>query len=228
MRKYFFINKSIVVLIILISAMLFSCSDEIPVVKRINSKEDLPSISIENLKSSYTENGMIKAKLITPLLNNYDEIEEPYIKFPKGINILMFDKQGKIESSISANHAIYKTKVRLWEATGNVVLKNTSGDTLRTEKLYGNENEGKIYTDKFVSIIKSDGTLIKGAKGFESNTKFTIYKFFDISGKIFIHDNDEADTTVNVVQPQKIKPKKIEEKEKINNLKRKKPRKPLK
>ena len=208
--------------------MLFSCSDDIPVIKRIDSKEDLPTISIENLKSSYTENGIIKGKLNTPLLNNYDGIEEPYIKFPKGISIIMFDKQGEVESSISANHAIYKTKERLWEATGNVVLRNTNGDTLKTEKLYGNDIEKKIYTDQFVNITKSDGAKIKGAKGFESNTEFTIYKFFDVSGKIFIHDNEEPDTTINNTELEEVKPKELKKDKKSNKIIRKKPRKPLK
>jgi len=230
MKKYFFIKKSVMVLIISISVMLFSCSDNIPVIKRINSKEDLPTISIENLKSSHTENGIIKGTLKTPLLNNYDGIENPYIKFPKGLNIVMFDKQGKIKSSISANFAIYHTKEKLWEATGNVVMRNTNGDTLKTEKLYGNDKEKKIYTDQFVDITKSDGAKIKGAKGFESNTEFTIYKFFDVSGRIFIHDDEEPN---EIVEKEKIKEKKPVHLEKIKkknleHLKRKKPRKPLK
>jgi len=176
--------------------MFFSCSDDIPIVNRINTKEDLPSVSIENLKSSYTENGLIKAKLNTALLNDYSGIENPYIKFPKGIYIIMYDKNGDIESSMSAEHATFQKKERLWQAMGNVVLRNTNGDTLRTEKLYGDENEGKIYTNEFVNITKSDGTKIKGAKGFESNTEFTIYKFFDVSGKIFIHDDGDTSDTI--------------------------------
>ncbi|MBN1251080.1 MAG: LPS export ABC transporter periplasmic protein LptC [Bacteroidales bacterium] len=189
-----FIHKSIVILIFSVFTMLFSCSDDIPVVNRITSKEDLPTVSIENLNTSYTENGKIKGKLKTPLLNQFDDVEEPYLKFPKGVSIVMYDKNGKTESSMSANYAIYHTSKQLWEAHDNVVMTNIKGDILKTDKLYGNEKEKKIYTDEFVTIISADGTQIKGVNGFESNTEFTIYKFFDVSGKIFIHDDIEENS----------------------------------
>ena len=227
MKIYFFIKKSIVVLIISATTMLFSCSDDIPIVKRISSKEDLPTISIENLNSSYTENGKIKGKLKTPLLNNFDGIEDPYMKFPKGVSIVLYDKEGKTESSMSANYAIYHTKKRLWEAVGNVVMTNIEGDVLKTEKLYGNENEKKIYTDEFVNITKADGTVIKGAKGFESNTEFTIYKFFNVSGKIFIHDEVEDEVeTANVKKEDNIKKVDTKKKKEIKTFEKIKKKKP--
>ena len=222
MKIFFFIKRSIVMLIVSATAMLFSCSDDIPIVKRITSKEDLPTISVENLKSSHTENGIIKGKLITPLLNNYDGIEEPYMKFPKGIKIVMFDKKGKKESSIRANYAIYHSKKLLWEAAGNVIMTNVNGDILKTEKLFGNEKEKKIYTNEIVNITKSDGTIINGAKGFESNTSFTIYKFFDVSGKIFIHDEVEGIETEDVKKKKTITNKKNKN---FEHLKREKPKK---
>lgn len=194
MKLFVNIKKSIAAIIIFGSSMLFSCSDEIPKINRITSKEDLPTISMDIFKTTLTEEGKIKGKLKAKRLERYDDVLEPNIKFPKGISVVFFDENGALESSLTANSAIYYNKKESWEAMGNVVFTNINGQVLRTEHLYGDQKNGKIYTDEFVQITSANGNLIKGAAGFESNTNFTIYKFLDVSGKIAIEDNPESET----------------------------------
>jgi LPS export ABC transporter protein LptC len=177
-----------------------------PMVSRINSKEDLPSVSIENLKTTYTEEGFIKGKLQAQLAEHFDGIVEPYILFRKGVSIVMYDKEGKIETSMIADKAIYYQTKKSWEATGNVVISNINGDILRTNKLYGDEKEKKIFTNEFVQITKSDGTIVNGKQGFESNTEFTIYKFLDVSGKIFFREEFSAEDDIEDSGPKSVNP----------------------
>jgi len=180
--------------IISLCVVLFSCSD-LPVVKlNIISKDDLPTVAVENLESTYTEEGKTKGKLQATLMQQYDGIVEPYFDFPKGISIILFDKEGKIESSLASNRFIYYESKKTWEAIGNVVITNINGNVFKTEKLYGNEKENKIFTDLFVKVTKADGTIINGGKGFESNTGFTIYKFIDVDGRITYNDDISADS----------------------------------
>jgi LPS export ABC transporter protein LptC len=181
-----------IILLVLTVTISFACSDTLPVKKGIISKDDLPSVSIKNLKTSYTEQGKIKAKIQAELLQKFDDIIEPYWDFPKGINVLLFNEKDIIETSLSAKRAIYYQSKETWEAIGNVVISNINGDILQTEKLYGDQKEKKIFTDQFVKITKADGTVIKGEKGFESNTEFTIYQFIDVSGKITFKEEFES------------------------------------
>jgi LPS export ABC transporter protein LptC len=176
--------------------VFFSCSDKIPLVNRINSKEDLPTVSIENLKTTYTEEGKVKGKLQAQLAEHYEGIVEPYVDFKKGLSIVLYNKENKIETSLTADRAIWYEAKHTWEATGNVVISNMNGDILRTEKLYGDEKEKKIFTDQFVQITKSNGSVVNGKSGFESNTEFTIYKFIDVSGKIFFREEFNADKDI--------------------------------
>ncbi|RLD61459.1 MAG: LPS export ABC transporter periplasmic protein LptC [Bacteroidetes bacterium] len=199
------IKKSIVLLSILVVTMLSSCSDDIPKINRIASKGDIPTIAIDGFKATFTENGLTKGKLKAKRLEQYDDVVEPNTKFPKGISIVFFDESGAIESSMTAKFAIFYNKKETWEAIGNVVFSNINGDVLKTEHLYGDEKQQKIYTDEFVQITSSNGGVIKGASGFESNSEFTIYKFIDVSGRIAIQDEfgSDADTTSQSLAPVK-------------------------
>jgi len=179
-----------------ILVLFFSCSKPKVVNDSIISKDDLPTLSVEDVVRNYTQDGKMKGKLQAPLMQQFDGIVEAYFDFPKGISILLF-KENKIETSLRANRAIYYQKKKTWEAIGDVVISNINGDVLQTQKLYGDETQKKIFTDQFVKITKADGTVIKGGKGFESNTEFTIYQFVDVSGKIAINDefsNSPADS----------------------------------
>ena len=172
--------------------ILFSCSDELPKINRISSKEDLPTITVENLKSTFSEDGRIKGILKAKRMEVYDDVVEPHTKFPEGISIVFFDKEGNLESSMTAKYAIYYDEKQTWEAIGNVVLSNIKGDVLKTEHLYGDEKNKKIYTDQLVRITKANGSIIVADSGFESNTSFTIYKFIDVSGRIAVKNEFSA------------------------------------
>jgi LPS export ABC transporter protein LptC len=171
-------------------------------VNRVNSKEELPTVSIENLKTTYTEEGKIVGKLQAQLAEQFDGIVEPYVEFKKGISIVLYDKENKIKTSMIADKAKYYQNKKTWEATGNVVISNIDGDVLRTEKLYGDDKEKKIFTDQFFQIAQSNGTILNGKSGFESNTEFTIYQFLDVSGNIFFHEEFTSDDSTESAKPQ--------------------------
>jgi len=167
---------------------LYSCSQEIPTANRINSKDELPSVSIDNLETTYTEEGRVKFKLMAPLAEQFESVVEPYVDFKKGISIVLYDKENKIENSLTADKATYYQSKKTWEATGNVIVTNKEGDIFRTDKLYGDDKEKKIFTNKLVKITKSDGTVLFARSGFESNSEFTIYQYIDVRGKLFLRD----------------------------------------
>ena len=204
--------KSIAWLALLSSAMLFSCSEELPVINQFESEEEIPTVTLENVSITYTEHGYNKGILQANLLQTYDGAIEPYYDFPNGISIVLYSEEKVIETSMTANKAIYYQEKKSWEATGNVVISNINGDILRTEKLYGDDNDKKIFTNQLVKITKADGTSINGESGFESNIEFTIYKFIDVNGRIFFREEfagDETDSLSSIKKKPKQKPAKL-------------------
>ncbi|OQY00112.1 MAG: LPS export ABC transporter periplasmic protein LptC [Bacteroidetes bacterium 4572_117] len=173
---------------------LVSCSDEIPKINRITSKEDLPTVAIDEFKTTLTENGKVTGKMKAKRLEQFNKVVEPHMKFPKGISVVTYDNTGVTKSSMTANYFVYYNKKETWEAVGNVVFSNINGDILMTDHLYGDEKENKIYTDEYVEIKNANGNIIRSNSGFESNSSFTIYKFVDVSGQIMVQEEFASET----------------------------------
>ena len=86
---------------------------------------------------------------------------------------------------MSANYGKNLEREQKWLATGNVVMVNNKGDTLRTEELNYLIKEDRIFTDKFVSIKKGDQD-ITGTGGFESDSQMTKWTFKKTKGHIYV------------------------------------------
>ncbi len=191
------IFKSTTLIALLSMVVLFSCTDELPVINRFENQDEIPTITGHKVEMTYTEKGFKRGRLQADVFENYDMNQDPYVKFPKGIKITMFNKAHKIETEMEADSAIYFPDKKKWEATGHVTVKNVNGTILRTEKLYGDENKKQIYTNLLVNITNTDGTLVVGKTGLVSNTEFTIYKFLDMHGRIYISETPNDSTTTS-------------------------------
>ena len=170
---------------------IFSCKNDLKEIKALTNQKDLPDVTVRNLKSQYSINGHTQIVLSTPLALRYTNPQKNYSIFPEGIILTFFDTHMNIHSSLRADSAIYYEKNNFAKASGNVVLTNVKGSILRTEELFLDEKEEKIYSVKPVNIVDKSGFEITGKGGFESNLDFTVYKFTDVTGKI-IKDNDES------------------------------------
>ncbi len=143
----------------------------------------MPSVEATDFQSSITDSGVVRYFLRTPKLLIFDQEKPPYKEFPEGFHLQQFDANKKIISELSANYGKDLEREQKWLATGNVVLVNNQGDTLRTEELIFLEKENRIFTEKFVSIKKGD-QFVTGSGGFESDTQMTKWTFKKIKGNL--------------------------------------------
>jgi LPS export ABC transporter protein LptC len=174
---------------VLLLAAFFSCKSNIEKIREINDIQSIPSLRIENLNGRMTELGGVKIRFITPELRKFDFAEEKYIDFPKGIELYRYSDSATVESSIVADYAINYEAKELWEATGNVVVKNSQGDELRTEKLFWNQKTKKVYTDALVKIVDTQkGATIFG-KGLVSDESFTDYEIQEVFDSVIYVDD---------------------------------------
>jgi len=163
-------KKSIAALLGL--AMLFSCETN-PVKMEALSKElNEPTVSTTVIEWFYTKNGKASFKLNSPEMFRFDG-EEPYLEFPKGIELQSFEALGEKDAYLRSDYAIQHLKDKLIEAKGNVLLQNVKGEKLETEYLIWDEAKELIYTEEFVKITKN-GQVIMG-EGFESDIYFSEY-----------------------------------------------------
>lgn len=145
-------------------------------------KEDDPVMSARNIDVLFSDSGKIQAKLTSPLMNRYSG-ESPYLEFPKGFKIFMYDSARQTSSTITGNRGIRHENTHIMEAWGNVVVRNEKkNEQLNTEHLIWDEGRQKIWTDVKVKITRPD-QVIYGSR-MESNAAFTRYSIQDPTGEM--------------------------------------------
>jgi len=136
----------------------------------------------ENVTIEYTDSGLRKATIKTPLMVGVKKVKEPYIEMPKGIHVEFFTADGKVESYLTAEYAISYTNKKTIVLKRKVEVLNVKGDTLNTEEMTWNQNTGRIVSEKFV-VIKTKTQTIWG-DGMNSDQSFTDWEILNVRGTI--------------------------------------------
>ena len=130
------------------AVMLFSCKNDIEEINTLTSVSNLPTQSIQEFESIYSDSAKIQIRVKAPEVNRFGNASEPYIDFPVGIEVYFYDEFEEVNSQLTAKYAIYHESEELWEARDSVVAINVDGDVLNTDLLFGDENRGLIYSNK--------------------------------------------------------------------------------
>ncbi|NQU81393.1 MAG: LPS export ABC transporter periplasmic protein LptC [Bacteroidetes bacterium] len=179
-----FPKRSLIISIALAVAMLMSCKNDIEVISSLTNIDNLPSQTIVNLETIYTDSAKIQLIVKSKLVETYNQEEDSYLEFPKGLEVFFYDKNEMVESQLSAKYAIYHKADQLWEAKDSVVVINANDEILNTEQLFWDENKKLIYTSKFVSITTTN-EIIYG-EGMEANENFTNWKIMKPRGTFYL------------------------------------------
>lgn len=172
---------------LLFSVLILSCNDD-EEAKKIIQKPSFATETGEGVTLTYTDSGMVKAKIKATLMQHFSLSAKPYIFMPKGVSGTFFDNNKNASSFAYADIGIYYDKEKYLVMKQNVKLINVKGDTLSTEYLVWDEVKEKIYTDKFVKITTAD-QLIYG-DGLVSNQNFTEYRITNVKGNIKLKKQD--------------------------------------
>ncbi|MFV0248210.1 MAG: LPS export ABC transporter periplasmic protein LptC [Tenacibaculum sp.] len=183
-KKIILKDIAIIIAIIFITAMFFSCTNNKKEVQDFLADKNLPIAIGKNIFHVYKDSGKISSKLITPLLHDYtNRKEHPYNEFPEGIKIISFDKNGKDSTTITANYALTYNNTRISEIKDNVVIVNHSENTvLETNQLYWDQREKYFFTEHGFRL-RSPADTVNGF-GFESKQDLSQYTAKDITGII--------------------------------------------
>lgn len=179
-----FPKRSLIISIALAVAMLMSCKNDIEVISSLTNIDNWPSQTIVNLETIYTDSAKIQLIVKSKLVETYNQEEDSYLEFPKGLEVFFYDKNEKVESQLSAKYAIYHKADQLWEAKDSVVVINANDEILNTEQLFWDENKKLIYTSIFVSITTTN-EIIYG-EGMEANENFTNWKIMKPRGTFYL------------------------------------------
>ncbi len=181
-----------------IGILVYGCENNINEVNRLTNSDDLPLQTIYNSTIIYTDSGIVQLKIKAGLINRFPSEEDPYDEFSEGIMVFSYNREGVLESEITANRATNFPNRDFMVAKDSVILKDNEGKTLNTELLNWDNSTGKIYTDKFVKITTP--TEILFGDGLEAEQDFSRYEITNIKGRIKIDegvDSTEQEQKIN-------------------------------
>lgn len=148
--------------------------------------DSLPTMRSTGVETLVSDSGMIRYKVITEEWLIYSKRNPPFWAFEKGVYLEKFDSLFHIDASIKADTAYYYETKKLWELRKNVHIRSQKGEKFDTDQLFWDQENKKIYSDKFIRIEGSDRVLT--GYGFESNQEMTEYRIFNNTG-IFAVEN---------------------------------------
>lgn len=154
----------------------------------MNDNRDFPSRTLMNAHVIFKDSGFIKIDLHSPLIEEYAMIDSPYTVFPKGFYMNYFNKNIDSPGYLRADWARMSDVKGFYEGRGNVMVINEKGDTLKTQKLFWNKKQRRIFTKDTVYIIAITGDSIQANNGLEAKDDLSEYTLFNNRGVKFIEE----------------------------------------
>jgi LPS export ABC transporter protein LptC len=161
---------------IAIGSVLFAAacgSSEMPPAPQEIDGNVVPTMVTDSVNSFVSDSGITRYHIVAPTWLMFDEADEPYWLFPKGLDMQRYDDDMHVTATLVCDTARYYTRLKLWRLDRNVRMRNLQGDKFLTEQVYWNQTQRKVYSDSFIHIERIDRTL-EGI-GFVSNEQMTSY-----------------------------------------------------
>lgn len=178
---------------------IVSCKEEnkLEVAASVNPKK-LPTLSTKNVLTYISDSGFTKYKIVTPLWNVYNDVEEPFWYFPEGVYLRQLDHKLDVVATIAADSAKYFVGQRRWELYGNVEIDQKGKTYFATQRMFFDDREKLIYSDTFIHI--ETPTQILEGKGFKSNLELTRYTVLKPTG-VFPMDQSQMTPMAAPIAP---------------------------
>jgi LPS export ABC transporter protein LptC len=171
-------SYKIIAAIAAIILTVFSCKNDISVVNSLSIKEKSPTEIAIKMHLYFSESGKVKNEFIFEEMNKYAE-PEPYLEYPKGVELISYDENNQKEITLTANYGISYEERNIMEAKYNVVITNfQTGEIIETEHLVWDMDKHLIYSNTQTKQTKSDGSIYIGDR-FESDETLSKYTIFN-------------------------------------------------
>lgn len=188
MRKVLNLSLNIILLFVFLVFILSgACKNNFDTIKK-SEILNLPSITVRDDTTVFTDSGKIQLILTFPVMETYDNSDLPYSEFKSGIQVQFYEGHKEPVANVSAKYAKYTDKKKLWELKDSVIVINETADKLETEQLFWDQDKDLIYTERLVKITNADQTVI--GTGFESDPRLNRRKIKNVSATIYLRDGE--------------------------------------
>lgn len=164
-----------VLLGLMLFAALSGCREEVKVnvASKLNPAK-MPTMTTRNISTLISDSGVTQYRIVAPLWEMYDNIDEPYWRFPEGIYLRKFDRKLNVIATIAADSAVYFKAKSLWRLDGRVEVTKGKDDLFQSNQVFWDQNKGIVYSDSFIHI--ENATHMMEGYGFTARQDFSGYR----------------------------------------------------
>ncbi len=166
---------------------MISCSNNYQEVQDLARKK-IPIDTVTQVESYLSQDGLVKAKLTAPIMTTINVSDSPKTEFPRSLHVDFYNDSTKIQSRLFSKYGLYYNNKHLVLLRDSVIVFNIAGDTLRTEKLWWNQDKQLLYTDVPVHIIQ-DGQPLEGQNGMTAKQDFSAWTLLNAKGTLPVADS---------------------------------------
>lgn len=176
--------------VVLTVLLLCACEEnDLKKIQEVSSREfQVPVQRTIGVDVIYSDSAKVKAHVTSPLMLEHSEDKSPYTEMPKGIKVTFYDDSLHITSTIVADYAIRHENEKIIELDKNVVATNAKGDQFKSDQLVWNEVNRQVTSQKPVTIITTDGSIINGTS-LTTNERFDPWDITQTTGDFKVKQN---------------------------------------
>lgn len=168
---------------------LLSCnSEKKSTAAPIEEPDSIPYLSTYGVTTLISDSGRISYRIEAEEWLIYEKRNPKYWAFEKGAYLEKYDDSLRVEATIKSDTAYFYSEKKLWKLIGNVDIKNQKGEKFFTDLLYWSQEDGSIYSDKYIKIEQKE--QITTGIGFRSNQELTDWEILSTEG-IYIIENKQ-------------------------------------
>ena len=181
------ISTTIAAMAIVVLFLLLSCTNEKKHVEsNIEEPDSIAYLSTYGVTTLISDSGRISYKIEAEEWHIYEKRNPKYWAFEKGAYLEKYDDSLHVEATIKSDTAYFFSDKKLWKLIGNVDIKNQKGEKFFTDLLYWSQEDGSIYSDKYIKIEQQD--QITTGIGFRSNQELKDWEILSTEGIYIIED----------------------------------------
>jgi len=180
-RKYYF--SFYTAALILSCCFIYGCENDMKQIDDL-TKKIIEVEEAKNIQSYMSQDGVMKAKLTAPLMLRVlaDTI---YVEFPNTLHVDFYNDSTKVESRLDSKYGKYFENLNKVYLRDSVIVINISGDTLKCQDLWWDQNTQLFYSDKYAEY-HAKGKNIYGGKGLEATQDMSSVTFKEPTGIVGI------------------------------------------
>ncbi|MEK7250264.1 MAG: LPS export ABC transporter periplasmic protein LptC [Bacteroidota bacterium] len=173
-----------IALLTIASLLFVGCEERVkPSVVPLPNTE-LPSQESWNSTITFSDSERIKAILWAGHISRFSQ--QRYTLLQESLRVDFFDSDQKHTSLLTAKRGRVNDATEDFAAYGNVIVISDGGTTLKTDSLFWNNSNRKIYTQAFVDIVSPTEHIM--GTGMESDQNLKNYKIYRVTGSAVTKD----------------------------------------